>query len=140
MRLSRFSLFSPALPMLLASVLVDAQNAPALAGRWEGTLIPRIQNASRDLSQRANRPKLPTVVIITTASDGTHSGTWASTSQNAITQISKIAIDGDTIRISVTNWGGSWEGKLSTDGSTLEGEWTQNGLKSPLVLRKVATQ
>jgi hypothetical protein len=142
MRLSRFSPFLLALAMSLASVvvLVDAQNAPALAGRWEGTLIPRIQNASRDLSQRANRPKLPTVVTITTASDGTHSGTWASTSQNAITRISKIAIDGDIVRISVTNWGGSWEGKLSADSSTLEGQWTQNGLTSPLVLKKVATQ
>jgi|SRR4029079_16895134 hypothetical protein len=140
MRLSRFSLFLLALAMPLASVLVDAQNAPALAGRWEGTLIPRIQNASRDLSQRANRPKLPTVVIITTASDGTHSGTWASTSQHGITQISEIAIHGDTIHMSVTNWGGYWEGKLSADGSTLEGQWTQGGLTSPLVLKKVATQ
>jgi hypothetical protein len=140
MRLSRFSLFLLALAMPLASVLVDAQNAPALAGRWEGTLIPRIQNASRDLSQRANRPKLPTVVIITTASDGTHSGTWASTSQHGITQISEIAIHGDTIHMRVTNWGGYWEGKLSADGSTLEGQWTQGGLTSPLVLKKVATQ
>ena len=139
MRVSRFSLL-PALAMLLASVLVDAQNAPALAGRWEGTLIPSIQTGSHDLSQRANRPKLPTVVIITTASDGTHSGTWASTSQHGITQISEIAIHGDTIHMSVTNWGGYWEGKLSADGSTLEGQWTQGGLTSPLVLKKVATQ
>jgi len=140
MPLGRFSLFLLALAMPFASVPVDGQNAPALAGRWQGTLIPKIQTASRDLSQRANRPKLPTVVTITTASDGTHSGTWASTSQNASTQISKIAIDGDVIHISVTNWGGSWAGKLSADGSTLEGQWTQNGLTSPLVLKKVATQ
>ena len=140
MRFRRFSPFLPALATLLAPVLVNAQNAPALAGRWEGTLIPSVQTASHDLSQRAHRPKLPTVVIITTASDGTHSGTWASTSQNAITQISKIATDGDIIRMRVSNWGGSWEGKLSADGSTLEGRWTQNGLTSPLVLKKVATQ
>ena len=42
--------------------------------------------------------------------------------------------------MSVTNWGGYWEGKLSADGSTLEGQWTQGGLTSPLVLKKVATQ
>jgi hypothetical protein len=124
--------------MLSTTALVDAQTAAVLAGRWEGTLIPRTQRGSRDLSQRANRPKLPTVVIITTASDGTHSGTWASTSQNGITPISDIAVDGDTIRINVANWRGRWEGKLSADGSTLEGEWTQGGLTSPLVLKKVA--
>jgi hypothetical protein len=136
MRLSNRSPFLP-LAMLLACVVVDAQNAPALAGRWEGTLIPRVQSGSRDLSARADRPRLPTVVIITTGSDGTHSGTWASTSQNGITDISKITIDGDTVRIDVSNWRGSWEGTLSSDGSTLDGKWTQNGLISPFVLKKV---
>jgi hypothetical protein len=136
----RFSPFLPALTLLLATVVLDAQTAPALAGRWEGTLIPRIQKGSRDLSQRANRPRLPTVVIITMASDGTYSGTWASTSQNGITEIGKITIEGDTIRIPVPLWRGTWEGKLSADGSKLEGEWEQNGLISPFVLTKVATQ
>ena len=124
--------------MLVTRILGDCPGCGRADG--EGTLIPSVQTASHDLPQRAHRPKLPTVVIITTASNGTHSGTWASTGQNAITQISKIAIDGDVIRISVTNWGGSWEGKLSADSSTLEGQWTQNGLTSPLVLKKVATQ
>ena len=139
MRLRSLSSVLPALAMLLATV-VDAQNAPALAGRWGGTLIPRTASGSHDLFQRTNRPKLPTVVIITTASDGTYSGTWASTSQKGITPIGKIAIDGDTIRISVPNWRGSWEGKLSANGSTLEGRWEQAGLISPLVLKKVATE
>jgi hypothetical protein len=138
MSLRRLSPFISALAALLAGVVVDAQNVPNLAGRWEGTLVPKVQRRSRDLSQRATPPRLPTVVIITTAGDGTHSGTWASTSQNGITDIDSIAIDGDTIRIAVTNWRGSWEGTLSADGSTLDGSWTQNGLKSPLVLKRAA--
>lgn len=140
MRLRNLSPVLPALALLLATVAVDAQNAPALAGRWEGVLIPRVQRGSRDLSSRADRPRLPTVVIIETASDGTHSGTWASTSQNGITAISKITVDGDTVHIDVRNWRGSFEGTLSADGSTLDGQWTQAGLISPFVLKKVATQ
>jgi hypothetical protein len=140
MRPFRLSPFLSLFVLLFTSVVVEAQTASPLAGRWEGTLVPRIQNGSRDLSQRANRPRLPTVVIITTASDGTLGGTWASTSQNGITDISAITIDGHDVRIAVTNWGGTWEGKLSADGSTLDGNWTQNGLKSPFVLRKVAMQ
>jgi hypothetical protein len=135
----RKSFLLPALSLLLTTA-VDAQTGPALAGRWEGTLIPRAQGGSRSLAERANRPRLPTVVIITSASDGTYSGTWASTSQNGITEISKITIDGDTIRIGVQNWGGSWEGTLSSDSSTLDGKWTQGGLTSPLVLKKVGTR
>lgn len=140
MRRRRLSLFLPAFATLCAAFFVDAQNAPALAGRWEGTLIPKAARGSRDLSTRAIPPKLPTVVIITTAADGTHSGTWASTSQNGITPIGKVEIDGETIRISVPMWRGAWEGKLSADGSKLEGKWEQNGLISPFVLTKVAAQ
>jgi hypothetical protein len=140
MRLRRLSLFLPVLVTLLATVAVDAQNAPALAGRWEGTLIPKASRGSRDLARRAEPIRLPTVVIITTASDGTYNGTWASTSQNGITPIGKVTIEGDTINIRVPAWAGTWEGKLSADGSTLEGKWQQAGLQSPLVLTKVATQ
>ena len=140
MRLRRLSFFLPGLAMLLATAVVDAQNTPALAGRWEGVLIPKRSSGSRDLTRRAEPVRLPTVVIITTASDGTHSGTWASTSQNGITPIGKVTIEGDTINIRVPAWGGTWEGKLSADGSTLEGKWQQAGLQSPLVLTKVGTQ
>lgn len=120
--------------------ICDAQNAPALAGRWEGTLIPSIARGSRGLSERANRPRLPTVVIIETAGDGTHSGTWASTSQNGITSIGDVTIEDGRIRIPVPLWRGVWEGTLSADGTALDGIWTQNGLKSPLVLKKAAAR
>jgi hypothetical protein len=139
-RFRNLSPFLPTLALLSATVAVDAQNGLALAGRWEGTLIPAVQRGSRDLSSRANRPRLPTVVIIETASDGTHSGTWASTSQNGVTEISKITIDGENVLIDVRNWRGSFEGTLSADGSTLDGRWTQAGLISPFVLKKVAAK
>ena len=140
MILRQLSSLLAGLVILVPASSVDAQGAPGLAGRWEGTLVPRLQRGSRDLSQRANRPTLPTVVIITTAGDGTYSGTWASTSQNGLTKISEIVVDGDTILIRVTNWGGRWEGTLSADSSTLDGKWTQSGLTSPLVLTKVAAE
>ncbi|HJR69754.1 MAG TPA: hypothetical protein VKA43_06920 [Gammaproteobacteria bacterium] len=140
MRLRRLSFFLPGLAMLLATAVVEAQNAPALAGRWEGVLIPKTSRGSRDLTRRAEPIRLPTVVVITTAGDGTYSGTWASTSQNGITPIGKVTIEDETINIRVPAWAGTWEGKLSADGSTLEGKWRQNGLQSPLVLTRVATQ
>jgi hypothetical protein len=95
-------------------------------------------SGSHDLARRAEAPKVPTALTITTASDGTHSGTWAS--PRGSTPIGEIAIEGDTIRISVPAVMGSWEGKLTADGSTLEGEWRQGGTTSPLVLARVAAQ
>jgi hypothetical protein len=62
------------------------------------------------LSERANRPRLPTVVIIETAGDGTRSGKGASTSQNGITPIGDVTIDDGRIRIPVPLWRGVWHG------------------------------
>jgi hypothetical protein len=140
MRLSRFSLFLPALAMLLATVAVDAQqNAPALAGRWDGTYIPKAAKrpASKELGSTRGATKLPVMVIITAAADGKLSGTWTSTGQQAPAPI-EIAMEGDTIRFTMP--AASWEGKLSADGATLDGKWKgktfQGDATSPLVLQR----
>lgn len=143
MRLSWFSAVLPALAMLSATVVVDAQQrAPALAGNWGGTLIPktaRNRTASRELGSTRGATKLPVVVAIAAASDGTLSGTWGGAGQQGATPI-EIAIDGDTIRFTMPATMASWEGKLSADGSTLDGKWQGKSFggdaTSPLVLRR----
>jgi len=83
---------------------------------------------------------LATVVVIAFA-DGQYTGKWTSVSQgNATTDIRKIELNGANVLISVSNWGGRYEGKLSDDGRKLEGRWIQNGLRVPFVLTKVAAQ
>lgn len=134
MRLLRLAFLLAALVTVVA--VVDAQHPPGLAGRWEGTLVPAVQRGSRDLHARSDRPRLPTVLIIRDAGDGTYKGTWESTSQAGITEIGEITTNGDIIRINVPNWVGFWEGTLSKDGSELKGKWTQNGLISPFTLKK----
>jgi hypothetical protein len=131
---------SHAVALVLGFVVVaaDAQQAPTLAGRWEGVLTPDATAGSRELGARRDGPKLATVVLIDEA-DGKYTGKWVSVSQgNASTDISKIELDGATVRISVSNWGGRYEGKLSEDGAKLEGRWIQNGLRVPFTLTKVA--
>ena len=118
MRLRRLSLFLAAFATLCASLFVRCAERPCSRGPLGGDADPEGgAGKPRPYPQRAIPPKLPTVVIITTAADGTHSGTWASTSQNGVTPIGKVEIDGQTIRISVPMWRGAWEGKLSADGS-----------------------
>ena len=130
--------YALALVLGIAAISVGAQQSPTLAGRWEGVLTPDATSGSRELGNRRDGPRLPTVVIIN-AADGTYSGQWISVSQgNATTDIGKIKVDGTTVRISVPNWGGRYEGKLSEDGSKLEGRWIQSGIRTPFVLTKVA--
>jgi hypothetical protein len=136
----RFISFLPVLVMLSAASLVDAQTGPALAGRWEGTLVPKTSRRhSRELGSTRGVTKLPVVVVIAAADDGKLSGTWASAGRRGSISnpIGEIASEGDGIRISVPATKGSWEGTLSADGSTLEGKWTQSGATSPLVLKRV---
>ncbi|HEY3519161.1 MAG TPA: hypothetical protein VGL98_19070 [Gammaproteobacteria bacterium] len=127
-----------ALVLGVAILAVDAQQTPTLAGRWEGVLAPDASVGSRELGARREGPRLATVVVINGA-DGKYIGKWTSVSQgNATTDIGKIEVDGANVRISVSNWGGRYEGKLSDDGLKLEGRWIQNGLRTPFVLTKVA--
>jgi len=142
MRLGRFSLFLLfALAMLSVTVVVDAQQDAALAGRWEGMLIPKTEKkaASKELGSTRGITKLPVVVAINADSDGKLSGTWSSAGPQGATPI-EIAIDGDTVRFAMPATKASWEGKLSADGSTLDGTWqgkTFGGdATAPLVLHR----
>jgi hypothetical protein len=132
--------YAVALVLGIAVLSADAQQGPTLAGRWEGVLIPDASVGSRELGARRDGPKLATVVVIT-GINGNYTGKWTSVSQgNATTDIGRIEVDGANVKISVSNWGGRYEAKLSDDGSKLEGRWIQNGLRVPFVLTKVALQ
>ena len=131
--------YAVALVLGIAALAADAQQAP-LAGRWEGVLAPDASVGSREVRARNEGPRWATVVVIAFA-DGQYTGKWTSVSQgNATTDIRKIELNGANVLISVSNWGGRYEGKLSDDGLKLEGRWIQNGLRTPFVLTKVAAQ
>ena len=143
MRLGRVLLFSFALAMLSATVVDAQQGAPALAGLWEGTVTPKAEKkaASKELGSTGRTTKLPVVVAINVDGEGKLSGTWGGTGPQGSTPI-EIAVDGDTIRFTMPATKASWEGKLSADGSTLDGKWkgkTFGGdATAPLVLHRSA--
>ena len=134
MRVHAFSLLCSALIVFSVGV-VAAQSAVPLDGKWEGTLPGKRATGSRELRQS---PQAPVVVGISTASDGRYVGKWLIPSASRIPDIAdigEVTIDGDAIRIDVPSHG-VWEGKLSSDGMTLAGEWRQGSKTTPLVLRR----
>ena len=134
MRVRTIPLVCSALIVLLVSV-VAAQSALPLDGKWEGTLAEKRTTRSRGVQQT---PQSPVVVLITTASDGKYGGEWWITSGKPVpdmADIGEVTIDSDVIRIDVPSHG-VWEGKLSSDGLTLAGEWRQGSKTTPLVLRR----
>ncbi len=46
----------------------------------------------------------------------------------------KITLEGTTVKISQSMIGGTYEGKLSADGKTITGDWTQGPSPLPLNL------
>jgi hypothetical protein len=121
--------------IVLSVSVVAAQSARPLDGKWEGTIAQQGATGSRGVRQSAQ--SLMAFAILT-ASDGTYGGKWLDTSAKRIGEIAdigEVTIDGDAIRIDVPSHG-VWQGKLSSDGLTLAGEWRQGSKTTPLVLRR----
>jgi hypothetical protein len=117
---------------------VAAQSALPLDGTWEGTLPLKRATGSRELGQA---PHSAVFVQISTGGDGSYGGKWLIAFGKRIpdiVDIGEVTIDGGAIRIGVSSHG-VWEGKLSSDGLTLAGEWRQGSKTTPLVLRRTGT-
>jgi pimeloyl-ACP methyl ester carboxylesterase len=111
---------------LLASALC-AVAGPAqhpLEGVWQGALeVP------------PSGFKLRIVFRVTVEDDGSLSGLMDSPDQGAYgITVDRVSLDGDAVRFEVDVAAGSYDGTLSEDGTTIDGEWKQGGLALPLAL------
>jgi uncharacterized protein (TIGR03435 family) len=116
-----------ALAALPAATLL-AQN---LAGTWQGTLeVPQAPNG-----------KLRTVVKISRADDESFKGTFYSIDQGGQgLPTGPITVLGPAVKIPVPGIGGSYEGKLSADGNSIAGTWTQGPRPLPLNLTRATPE
>jgi uncharacterized protein (TIGR03435 family) len=55
-------------------------------------------------------------------------------------KVSSVSLDGSAFKFAVDFIGGSYEGKLSDDGNTITGTWTQGGSPLPLVLARATKE
>lgn len=124
---------SISLPVLIAgAVLLVLSSAGAtkaraqaagqdIADTWQGTL-----HAGRDLR---------TVVKISKADGGGYKAVFYSIDQGGDgLPVSKITLDGTSVKMSITAIGGTYDGKLSPDGRSITGNWTQGPNPLPLNL------
>jgi uncharacterized protein (TIGR03435 family) len=96
-----------------------ATPAQSIADTWQGTL-----HAGRDLR---------IVAKISKADGGGYKAAFYSIDQGGDPiPVAKITLDGTAVKMSVTAIGGTYEGKLSADGKTIAGTWTQG--PNPLAL------
>ncbi len=103
------------------SALAQAKD---ITGVWQGTL-----EAGKTLR---------TVVKISKGADGELKGQFYSIDQGGQSiPVSSVKVDGSSVKMSLVAIGGSYDGKLTSDGSEMDGTWTQGGGSLPLNLKHV---
>ena len=101
--------------------------APNIADTWQGTL-----HAGKDLR---------TVVKITKSGDGAYKAVFYSIDQGGDgIPVTKITLDGSAVKMTLTAIGGTYDGKLSPDGKSIVGNWSQGGNPLPLTLTRATPE
>ena len=119
--------FSPAHVTQAGAQAAAATPAPSIADTWQGTL-----HAGQDLR---------TVVKISKGDDGGYKAVFYSIDQGgAPLPVTKITLEGSTVKMSLAIIGGTYEGKLSSDGKTITGTWSQGPNPLPLNLTRATPE
>lgn len=122
-------------PVLFAAFCVhpvSAQTAPAvsaqdLSGTWQGTL-----HVGKDLRL---------VVKITKDDKGAYKSAFYSIDQGGQPlPVPTTTLQGDTVKMNLPAINGSYEGKLSANGKTIDGKWSQGPNPLPLVLERATAE
>jgi uncharacterized protein (TIGR03435 family) len=101
--------------------------AQDLSGTWQGTL-----HAGQDLR---------VVVKISNADGGGYKGVAYSIDQGGGSiPVAKITLDGGTVKMVLTAIGGTYEGKLSADGKSMVGSWSQGPNPLPLTYSRATPE
>jgi uncharacterized protein (TIGR03435 family) len=100
---------------------------PGIADTWQGTL-----HAGSDLR---------VVFKISKADGGGYKAVSYSIDQGGDgIPVNKITLEGTTVKMTLTMIGGAYEGKLSSDGKTITGTWSQGPSPLPLVLTRATPE
>jgi uncharacterized protein (TIGR03435 family) len=117
------NMFARSIVVVAMLLLASAAHAQNLVGNWQGTL-----QAGKELR---------IVFVIANAEGGGLRATMHSIDQGAQgIPVTTITLQGSTLRMSIQGIGGTYEGTLSAEGTTIAGSWTQGAGKLSLTLTK----
>ncbi len=111
----------------MLTLAANALCAQDISGRWQGTL-------------QAGPQQLRVVVEIAKGDAGGWKATMYSIDQstNAIS-VDSVTLEGSNVKLTIPMVRGTFEGKLSADGASMVGTWSQ-GLPLPLELRRATKE
>jgi pimeloyl-ACP methyl ester carboxylesterase len=112
---------------VLAALLASTLHAQDIAGDWQGTL-------------KAGPAELRLIVQIAKGDAGVWKATMYSIDQTTDPiPVSSVTLDGSKLKLTVDMVQGAYEGKVSADGASIEGTWTQ-GQPLALTLRRATKE
>ena len=98
---------------------------PNIAGKWLGTIT-------------FGSVKLRIAFEIAQAQAGGYTGSMRSIDQNALPyRLGAVKLSSDGVRLEMDVNRSVYEGKFTTDGNTIEGNWLQYGTTTPLAIQRV---
>jgi uncharacterized protein (TIGR03435 family) len=113
---------APAAPPTVAAAQASEVHAHGdLTGDWQGTLVTPNQS-------------LRIIARVAKADKGWSAKMYSIDQKVPPLNTSGVTFDGTTFKFSVDQIGGTYEGKLSADGSSIVGNWTQGPSPLPLTL------
>lgn len=114
--------------LLPADLKANKDAAQKITGIWNGALV-------------TPGPTLRLRVTITRTATGAATGTMVSLDQGTSEiPVRAITLKEGKVRFEVPGVGGLYEGTLASDGTTLSGQWQQQGNTLPLDLQKTKTE
>ena len=144
-KFSKWCIILASLSALLVLGIAGCGKSSPLLGTWTGTL-----DLGKALAAMPGAPPLPPgaadlkVEISFAEGKGglTGSGTLQSGGQGGTPiSLGNLQTEGKKVSFTVNGMGGgggSFDGQLNADGTKIDGQWTQGGMKLPLTLTKVA--
>jgi len=112
--------------MAFVALAGGALHAQDITGTWQGTL-----KAGKDLR----------LILVVSKDDGRLQAKMYSIDQGADPfKASSISQGGSTVKFALDIIGGTYEGKLSADGNTIAGTWTQGNSPLPLDLARATKE
>ncbi|OHB63980.1 MAG: hypothetical protein A2Y76_07975 [Planctomycetes bacterium RBG_13_60_9] len=98
---------------------------PNVAGKWLGTIT-------------FGSVKLRIAFEVSGSEGGGYTGSMRSIDQSGSgIPISAVKLNSDSLRLEMDVMRSAYEGKFTTDGNTIEGNWLQHGTTTPLVMKRV---
>jgi uncharacterized protein (TIGR03435 family) len=118
--------------LALSGVSFSQLSAQNIVGTWQGALKVQTPQGSQELRT--------VIKISTTDNDKLAAVFYSIDQQSPAIPATTFTRNGSAVKMTITALNGTYEGRVNSEGNTIDGTWTQGGPLMPLVLTKATPE